>query len=185
MTHHPANRLFLPPDPQAPQRLARLRDLGLGQRPEPQFDAFAKQVAGEAGTPLAMVNFVREKDQYFAGLHAPGLVEGSVALPDDPARFMTLEQGYCPIVVQHRKARVLGDVHAYPRFKGNPVVDQFGIRAYMGAPLIDDAGIVLGTVCAVDTVQRDWENDETLNFIKTQAARMMTIIHGRRPATGR
>jgi hypothetical protein len=49
---------------------------------------------------------------------------------------------------------ILGDVCAYPRFAGSPVVDQLGIRAYMRAPLIDVTGTVLGTVCVVDVEQR-------------------------------
>lgn len=180
MNRPTANRLFVPSDPDAPRRLARLRELGLGQRPEPEFDAFARQLASNAGAPLAMVNFLRQDDQYFAGLYTPDLAEeGTVALPDDPARVMRMDQGFCPIVVHHKVARVLADVHAYPRFQGNPVVDQFGIRAYMGAPLIDGTGTVLGTVCAVDTRQRNWETDETVDFIKAQAVKMMEIIRQR------
>src|SRR5258708_23024645 len=57
---------------------------------------------------------------------------------------------WCPHVVARKLPMILGDVCAYPRFAGNPVVDQFGIRAYIGAPLIDMTGTVLGTVCVVD-----------------------------------
>jgi GAF domain-containing protein len=45
-------------------------------------------------------------------------------------------------------------VHASPRFSGNHVVDAVGIRAYFGAPLIHDSGIVLGTVCVIDPEKR-------------------------------
>jgi GAF domain-containing protein len=59
------------------------------------------------------------------------------------------------------------------------VVDQFGIRAYMGAPLIDSTGTVLGTVCVVDTERRAWGRDG-LSFIKDRAAEMIETINQRR-----
>nr|MDT0525637.1 GAF domain-containing protein [Streptomyces sp. DSM 41633] len=72
------------------------------------------------------------------------------------ARYMARDHGYCPHVVVRRKALVLEDVCDYPRFAGHPVVDDIGVRSYLGAPLIDRTGIALGTVCAVDTVPRPW-----------------------------
>ena len=156
MTLQPADP-FRPADTEAALRVARLRELGLGRHPEPAFDKFAQAMADAAETPLAMVNFLGTDLQYFAGLHAPGFVQGGTgafAGPDDPARSMTMDQGWCPYVVAHRLARVLDDVCAHPRFAGNLVVDQFGIRAYMGAPLVDSTGIVLGTVCVVDAERR-------------------------------
>jgi GAF domain-containing protein len=177
MTPQPADP-FRPADTEAARRVARLRELGLGQRPEPAFDQFARAMADAAGTPLAMVNFLGTDLQYFAGLHAPAFVQG-VAGPGDPARSMTLDQGWCPYVVAHKLARVLDDVCANPRFAGNLVVDQFGIRAYMGAPLVDSTGVVLGTVCVVDTERRQWGRGG-VDFIKGRAAEMIDIISRRR-----
>lgn len=174
--------MFIPADEEAPRRIARLRELGLGERPEPEFDEFARRLAGIAGAPLAMVNFLREHEQYFAGLYAPGFVQGgpgTPALPDDPARFMRMEQGWCPHVVARRKPLILDDVCDYPRFAGNPVVDQFNIRAYMGAPLIDQTGTAIGTVCVVDTRRREWGDLAALAFIKAQASELLAIISQR------
>jgi GAF domain-containing protein len=182
MTLEPASQLFRPADADAARRVTRLRELSLGDRPEHAFDEFAQAMAEAAEAPLAMVNFLREDRQYFAGLHAPEFVQGgpgAIAAADDPARFMTMDQGWCPHVVALKLARVLDDVYAYPRFSGNPVVDQFGIRAYMGAPLIDSTGTVLGTVCVVDTERRAWGRDG-LSFIKDRAAEMIETINQRR-----
>ncbi len=51
---------------------------------------------------------------------------------------------------------MLEDVTDYPRFAGNAVVDEFGIRSYMGAPLTDGTGMVLGTVAVSDVRPRGW-----------------------------
>lgn len=181
MMFEPAGHLFTPMDEDAPKRVARLRELGLGDRPEPEFDEFARMLATSTKSPLAMVNFIGDERQYFAGLHAPAMVQGgpgAVAAADDPARFMTKEQGWCPHVVSRRLPLVLDDVCDYPRFAGNPVVDEFGIRSYLGAPLIDRTGTALGTICIVDLEPRPWGRPG-LDFIKTKAAEIMDLINER------
>ena len=91
---------------------------------------------------------------------------------------MARDHGYCPHVLVRRKALVLEDVCDYPRFAGNPVVDDIGIRSYLGAPLIDRTGIALGTVCAVDTVARPWGR-AGLDTIKSLAQELVGQIDGR------
>lgn len=67
-----AGRLLLTPeDKDAPARVRRLRRLGLGERTEPAFDAFADRLAEVAAVPYSMVNFIDENWQFFAGLHTP------------------------------------------------------------------------------------------------------------------
>jgi GAF domain-containing protein len=181
MMYEPVGHLFTPADEDAQARVARLRELGLGEHPEPQFDEFARMLATSTKAPLAMVNFIGEDRQYFAGLHAPSMVQGgpgAVAAPDDPARSMTKEQGWCPHVVSRKLPLVLDDVCDYPRFAGNLVVDEFGIRSYIGAPLIDRTGTALGTICIVDLEPRPWGRPG-LDFIKAKAAEMMDIINER------
>lgn len=181
----PAPHLFTPADTDAPRRAGRLRELGLGQRPDPEFDDFAARLAEDTGAPLAMVNFIGGDRQYFAGLYAPSLIQAGSLPPgapvpaDDPARVMPRDHGWCPHVVARRLPLVLDDVCDYPRFAGNPVVDEAGIRSYLGAPLIDPAtGIALGTICIVDREPRPWGRPG-LEFIKTRAAQITGIIHQR------
>lgn len=81
-------------------------------------------------------------------------------------------------MVVRRKALVLEDVCDYPRFAGNPVVDEIGIRSYMGAPLIDRSGVALGTICVVDTDVRPWGR-AGLETIKALAAELMEQINRR------
>ncbi|MFE7035001.1 GAF domain-containing protein [Streptomyces sp. NPDC057621] len=239
----PAGRLLLTPeDKEAPARTCRLRALGLGERAEPALDAFARRLAELAGAPYAMVNFVGEERQFFAGLHVqpthvqpthvqPPHVQAShvqashtraphAPLPDTrhdamatgtgtgissdrgnggggggggdtirgdadlsrsappsigPGRHMARDYGFCPHVVVRHKALVLEDVRDYPRFAGNPVVDEYGIRSYLGAPLLDRTGIALGTVCVTDVEPRPWGRSG-LDTIKAMAAELVEQI---------
>ncbi|MFI6638341.1 GAF domain-containing protein [Streptomyces sp. NPDC050504] len=185
MTYDPIGRLLVTPvDKEAPARAKRLRGLGLGELADPALDAFARRLAEELGAPYAMVNFIDENRQFFAGLHTPagthrGTDLGAAAAGDrDARRFMARDHGYCPHVVVRRKALVLEDVCDYPRFAGNPVVDEIGIRSYLGAPLIDRTGVALGTVCVVDTEPRAWGR-AGLDTIKAYAAELVEQIHRR------
>ncbi|GAA2567498.1 MULTISPECIES: GAF domain-containing protein [Streptomyces] len=177
----PAGRLLLTPeDKEAPARTRRLRRLGLGDRPEPALDAFAYGLAELTGAPYAMVNFLGENGQFFAGLYTPAVApvvrgDGTGALL---GRAQPRDHGFCPHVVVRRKALVLEDVTDYPRFAGNPVVDEFGIRSYLGAPLVDSTGMVLGTVSVTDVRPRAWGRPG-LAAIKEQAADLVVRLERR------
>ncbi|MGW3665140.1 GAF domain-containing protein [Streptomyces sp. NPDC005141] len=187
----PAGRLLLTPeDKDAPARVRRLRRLGLGERAEPAFDAFADRLAEVAAAPYSMVNFIDEEQQFFAGLHTPdGGAKGTdlAATADrserDVGRYMARDHGFCPHVVVRRKALVLEDVCDYPRFAGNPVVDDFGVRSYLGAPLIDRTGIALGTICVVDVEPRPW-GKAGLETIKSMAAELVEQLERREGVQG-
>ena len=178
------NRLLLiPEDRDAPGRVRRLRRLGLGEHAEPEFDAFADRLATLAAAPYAMVNFIDEHRQFFAGLHRPAdRPLGAVPAPDGAGgghvRHLGREYGFCPYVVVRHKALVLEDVRDYPRFAGNAVVDEFGIRSYLGAPLIDGTGTALGTVCALDIEPRRWGR-AGLETIKALAEELVERIERR------
>lgn len=180
MTHEPVEHLLTPTDREVPQRMARLRELGLGDRPDPEFDEFAQNLAQATGAPFAMVNFIDEERQYFAGLYAGARSPEALGDPgiEEPDREMPRDHGYCPHVVSRRLPLVLDDVCDYPRFAGNPVVDKIGIRSYLGAPLIDRTGTTLGTICVVDREIRPWGRPG-LEFIKARAAEMVDLIHRR------
>ncbi|MFF4607042.1 GAF domain-containing protein [Streptomyces sp. NPDC001339] len=179
--YDPTRHLLLTPqDDEAPARVARLRALGIGDSPLPAFDEFARKLARTTEAPYAMVNFIDEHRQYFAGLYTPGqnqAVElGPAPASARPGRVMARDHGYCPHVIVRRKALVLEDVCDYPRFAGNPVVDEIGIRSYLGAPLIDRTGMALGTVCVVDLEPRPWGR-KGLATIKSLAAELVEQIH--------
>ncbi|MEU7382876.1 MULTISPECIES: GAF domain-containing protein [unclassified Streptomyces] len=190
----PAGRLLLTPeDKDAPARTERLRRLGLGERSEPALDAFADRLAAFTRAPYAMVNFLDERGQFFAGLHRPerdvlsvDTDTGTDAGGDgdggrrELGRRLARDYGFCPHVVVRHKALVLEDVRDYPRFAGNAIVDEFGIRSYLGAPLIDSSQMVLGTVCVVDVEPRPWGR-EGLRTIKAAAAELAPRLERREP----
>ncbi|KUF17464.1 histidine kinase [Streptomyces silvensis] len=131
------------------QRYELLKCLGVSTVPSEDFDEMASNMAARTGFLYGFVNlFLRE--QTFVGLRQPPAGSGFVVI----GRSMSLDHGWCPEVMNRKKALPLHDVHASPRFSGNHVVDAVGIRSYFGAPLIHESGVVLGTVCVIDPKER-------------------------------
>ncbi|GGZ92027.1 GAF domain-containing protein [Streptomyces bluensis] len=149
------------------QRKLRLQVLGLNNvDAEATFDRIARLAASFTQAPLAMVNFINDERQMFRGMYVP------TASPDDKAdpgnggiafdlsnlsREAPGDYGFCPHVVAQGSQLALDDVFDYPRFKGNPLVNDLGVRSYLGTPLRDNTGMVLGTVCVADTKPRIWD----------------------------
>ncbi|MET8955213.1 GAF domain-containing protein [Streptomyces sp. NPDC004129] len=173
--------LLLPPeDPQGRARSERLRELGIDARPDAELDAFARELAHRTGGCYAGVNFFLDADrQYYAGLYSAAqdtTVHVGAPLLEDPVpgRVMPrdIDMGICPHVVKRRRALVLEDIRDFPRFAGNPVVDAIGVHSYLGAPLIDSTGVVLGTICVVDQDPQPWGR-KGLETIKAMAAELV------------
>lgn len=175
MTVDPAYRMLTPVDQEAPRRADRLRELGIPEeKPIPEFDEFARKLAEAAQAPFAMVNIIGPQRQYFAGLYPSSAARG-VDWQTDPLRVMACDHGYCMHVLARGHALALPEVMDYARYAVNPVVDEIGIHAYLGAPLIDRAGMILGTICVVDTQPHPWDQD-AVEWIKAQAAELVERI---------
>ncbi|MBD0689286.1 hypothetical protein BG452_26635 [Streptomyces sp. CBMA123] len=169
------------------ERTRRLRSLGLNEpSADEAFDRFAHLAASITRAPIAMVNFINDERQMFRGLYIPPN-SGEIAAEegaswadrgiafDLPTRQMPMSHGFCPHVVAQRSPLALDDILAYPRFAGNPVVDELGVRAYLGAPLVDDTNTVIGTVCVLDREPRQWGR-ERLRDIQHLAEALLSEI---------
>ncbi|REH20659.1 MULTISPECIES: GAF domain-containing protein [unclassified Streptomyces] len=140
----------LVPDPaEQAERIDLIRRLGLPTSANPDFDAIATDMAHAAAFLYGFINLFLN-DQTFVGLHQPPPGSGHVVIN----RTMRLDHGWCPEVVARKRPLPLRNVHASPRFSGNPVVDAVGITSYFGVPLIHPSGVTLGTVCVTDPDER-------------------------------
>ncbi len=148
------------------QRTHRLRMLSLNAvEAEATFDRVARLAATFTQAPLAMVNFINDERQMFRGMFVPtgspeDPVDTSGGIPFDLSnlgREAPGDYGFCPHVVAQQSQLALEDVFDYPRFKGNPLVNDLGVRSYLGTPLRDNTGVILGTVCVADFKPRTWD----------------------------
>ncbi|GLF98126.1 GAF domain-containing protein [Streptomyces yaizuensis] len=155
-----------------PARMARLRALGLTE-PAPAartaFDAFAADVARRTGMLVSMLNLIGD-EQHFVGLHAPTHTPDGRPFPA-VGRTMSLDHGYCSLVVDRGKALTLPDVCVNPRLAFNEAANRIGVRSYVGAPVTEPGtGVILGTVCAIDIVARPIEDGRPLWLLMKEIA---------------
>jgi serine phosphatase RsbU (regulator of sigma subunit) len=145
------------------QRLGALRDAGLTAAADAGMERFARLVARLIGVPMSLVSLVEADRQVFPG--AIGLAE-----PWATTRQTPLSHSLCQHVVAEGRPLVLNDVREDERTWSSMAIGDLGVIAYAGMPLTDTQGNVLGSLCASDTVPREWTERELANLTDLAAA---------------
>jgi GAF domain-containing protein len=71
------------------------------------------------------------------------------------------EIAFCAMAMQQPDVFVVPDTLNDERFRNNPlVVSEPNVRFYAGAPLIDEEGHALGTICVIDRIPRELAPDQ-------------------------
>jgi diguanylate cyclase (GGDEF)-like protein len=129
-----------------PARLAALAASGLlDSPPEKAFDRFTRLAAEVLGVPVALFTLVTPDRQVF---------KSSVGLGE--LRETPLSHSFCRHVVEAGAPLEVVDARTHPRVHDNPAIQDFGIIAYLGMPLVTAGGVRLGSLCAVDHAPRQW-----------------------------
>ncbi len=120
--------------------------------PEPGFNRFTRLACYVAEVPIALVSFVQESAdrQYFKA--ARGLADG--------VNQTTLDRSFCKIVTRTGKMLAVSDARTDARVKDNPIIEEMGLIAYLGAPILGPSGEPLGSLCALDRVPREWSEKQ-------------------------
>ncbi|KQT56967.1 hypothetical protein ASG52_02485 [Methylobacterium sp. Leaf456] len=127
-----------------PARLAALGGYSvLDTAPEEGFDDIARLATRLCDVPVALVSLVAVDRQWF---------KASIGFP----RCETdLDRSVCKFALAEPDLLVVPDLTKDPRTAANPlVIDEPCIRFYAGAPLRMPDGVVLGSLCVIDTVAR-------------------------------
>lgn len=134
-------------------RLRALAETGLAQAPDAGMEHFAQRVRERLGVPVALVSLVTADQQLFPGM---------VGLPEPwaTARCTPLSHSFCQYVVASEEPLVVSDAREHPWVSDNLAVSELGVVAYAGIPLTDAEGLVLGSLCAIDTEEHTWTDEE-------------------------
>jgi PAS domain S-box-containing protein len=152
-----------------PERLAAVRQTNLLDTPaEDAFDRVARMATRLLDVPIALVPLIEDDRQFF---------KACVGLPEPwaSARQTPLSHSLCQHVVVARQPLAIGDTDRDALARDNPLVRELGLAAYLGVPLIDAAGYVLGSVCVADHRPRDWTPDQVA-VLSDLAGLVMTQI---------
>ena len=133
-----------------PDRLRALRRSQLlDTAPEPALDSWTSLAARTMPAPVALLTLLDEDRE---------VVKSSVGLPPGVAAGgeLPLSQSLCALIVESEHPLVIGDAERDPRVSSHGAVVELGVRAYLGMPVRDCDGHVLGAICAIDTSPRRW-----------------------------
>ena len=153
-------------------RLSALQRLGLlDTPPEAAFDRLTRVACRVLRAPVGLVSLVDQNRQFFKS--CIGLPE-----PFQSKRETPVSHSFCQHVVATGKPLVVEDARSNPLVRLNPAVEEMGIVAYAGIPLVTSDGHTIGSFCVIDSRPRAWSFDD-VEMLQELAGCVMHEIEGR------
>ena len=145
--------------------------------PEEVFDELASLAGLICGAPISLISLVDENRQWFKSKVGTEIPETS--------RDVSL----CAHAIMQNDLFIIADASLDERFKNNPLVTQSPkIRFYAGAPLVTPDGHALGTLCVIDKVPRQLDDNQK-QALRVLARHVMMQLelrrHGKEVAVAR
>lgn len=152
-----------------PGRVESLKTSGLLEEMHGiDFDAVTRLAAKAANAPTSLVSLIDDRRQVFVG--ACGLPESVSRTRQTP-----LSHSFCQHAVQLRRPLVISDARRDTLVADNPAVQEFGVIAYLGFPILGSGRHLYGALCVIDSQPRQW-SDEEVNLVRGFASIVASLI---------
>jgi signal transduction histidine kinase len=168
----PSNGLFcrldgLTTSARKQQRFNVLSKLGLLEAETiPVFDEATQTAANFLEVPICILGVVADEELWFrsaVGLSRIGLMNQLAT-----SRKIPLEESFSTYVIDSQQTLVIEDTIANPVFARTALVQHFGIRTYLGVPLMTSEGYCIGTLEIMDLEPRQFSHKD-LDFLALTA----------------
>jgi signal transduction histidine kinase len=168
----PENKLFAPDDGwnaldiKEQKRLKVLAELGLRQSETiPVFEEATQTAAHFLEAEISILGFIDQEIHWFkssVGLSRLGLMNDLAK-----NRQLLRRESFCTQVVESLQAVVINDTQDNTDAKifANNLVQKYGIRSYLGAPLINASGYCLGALAVMDRKPRNF-TERDIEFLQ-------------------
>ncbi len=143
----------------------------LDTAPEETFDRLTRLAARLVNAPATFISLVDEKRDFY---------KSAYGFPESLASGRQIEgTTFCQYAITSPEPLVVDDVSAVPELRDCDSTRLLGARAYVGIPLVTDAGDVIGNFCAIDTKPRHWTSLdlEVLTELAESALREVRLRH--------
>ena len=149
-----------------PGRLAALRRYQILDTPrDPAFDGIVELAARVCRTPIAVINLIESRRQWFKS-------EVGLGVRETP-----LDVSICRNLLLSPGLTVIPDTRDDARLRGNPfVAEEPGLRFYAGCLLESADGHGIGTLCVLDHRPRDLDSDQCF-ALRTLADQVMAQLN--------
>lgn len=149
------------------QRLLAMAELGLLESESvPVFEEATQTAAHFLDVPICILSLMEQERQRFKsaiGLSRLGLMNELAT-----SRQFPRSESFCTHVVDSHQALAIEDTLSHPAFSGSALSQQYGIRAYLGVPLITSDGFCVGALAVMDLVPRRFTAKE-IEFLELTA----------------
>ena len=147
-----------------PRRLAALDELDiLDTSPELAYDRICQLIKLIFDVEIGIVSMIDAHRQWYKSVTGLDTTEAS------------LDGTFCRYTLQLNRPIIVPDATKDPRFSDNPHVTGGPlIRFYAGAPITTSKGLVIGTICAIDSKVRDFSEREASILVHLAAL----VMHG-------
>ncbi|GAA1829058.1 hypothetical protein GCM10009836_03590 [Pseudonocardia ailaonensis] len=132
-------------------RATRLLEVG----PEEAFNRLTRLGSALLGTPMVAMTVVDDVRSFLKGAPDPALLCGPDGVYESPVK-----DAACHLVIDSGKLVSIPDTAADARTRDLPQIHDFSAASWIGVPVCDPDGLVVGNFCAMDTVVRRWTDTE-------------------------
>jgi signal transduction histidine kinase len=168
----PRNRLFCRLDGQTPsqriqKRLAALNRLGLlASESVSVFEEATQTASSFLEAPVCILALGVDNELWFKstfGLSSMGLMNQLASY-----RKIPLEESFSTYIIDSEQPLAIDNTVTNTVFAASSLTQHYGIRAYLGVPLITSEGLCLGTLEIMDTESREFTSKD-LDFLTLTA----------------
>jgi signal transduction histidine kinase len=154
------NRLFcrldgLTSEAREEKRSEALKNLGLSEAESiPVFDEATQTAARFLEAPICLLTLVVGDRVWFksaVGLSSLGLMNQLAS-----TRMLSREDAFCTYVVDSQQNLIVSDTLSEPALANSVLTQHYGIRAYLGTPLMTADGQCIGALAVMDLVARQF-----------------------------